>query len=55
MRYYEPMNPPPVHIPVLAQEVIEWLNPQPGQIIVDGTFKSPRAHPAGRTEGPGDA
>src|SRR5436309_1994670 len=38
MRYYEPMNPPPVHIPVLAQEVIEWLNPQPGQIIVDGTL-----------------
>src|SRR3954470_13290443 len=32
------MNAAPVHIPVLAQEVIEWLNPQPGQIFVDGTL-----------------
>ncbi len=27
-----------VHIPVLAAEVIEWLDPQPGKIIVDGTL-----------------
>lgn len=27
-----------VHIPVMANEVIEWLNPQPGQVIVDGTL-----------------
>ncbi len=26
-----------VHIPVLAREILEWLNPKPGQIIVDGT------------------
>jgi len=32
------MNAAPVHIPVLAQEVIQWLNPQPGQVIVDGTL-----------------
>src|SRR5207249_12178741 len=28
----------PIHVPVLAAEIIEWLNPQPGQIIVDGTL-----------------
>src|SRR6266581_4268494 len=28
----------PVHVPVLAAEVIAWLNPQPGQIMVDGTL-----------------
>ena len=27
-----------MHIPVLKQEVIEQLNPQPGQTIVDGSF-----------------
>src|SRR5688572_10332926 len=27
-----------VHVPVLASEVLEWLNPQPGQIVVDGTM-----------------
>ena len=27
-----------VHIPVLSDEVIEWLDPQPGKIIVDGTL-----------------
>lgn len=25
------------HIPVLLAEVVEWLNPQPGQVVVDGT------------------
>jgi 16S rRNA (cytosine1402-N4)-methyltransferase len=29
---------PPLHIPVLASEILDWLNPQPGQIIVDGTL-----------------
>src|SRR5437588_8492654 len=28
----------PIHVPVLATDVIEWLRPQPGQIIVDGTL-----------------
>lgn len=28
----------PLHVPVLADEVIHWLNPQPGQTIVDGTL-----------------
>ncbi|MEO8495822.1 MAG: 16S rRNA (cytosine(1402)-N(4))-methyltransferase RsmH [Planctomycetota bacterium] len=27
-----------VHVPVLANEVMEWLDPQPGKIIVDGTL-----------------
>src|SRR5690349_23069215 len=26
-----------MHVPVLAREVLEWLAPRPGQIIVDGT------------------
>lgn len=26
------------HVPVLTDEVIEWLDPQPGQTLVDGTF-----------------
>jgi len=26
------------HIPVLAREVVEWLDPRPGQMIVDGTL-----------------
>ena len=29
--------PVPLHIPVLAQEVLHYLDPQPGQIIVDAT------------------
>jgi 16S rRNA (cytosine1402-N4)-methyltransferase len=28
----------PIHVPVLAREVLEWLDPRPGQIIVDGTL-----------------
>src|SRR5262245_57410346 len=36
--YYGRMPASPIHVPVLAAEVIEWLNPQPGQIIVDGTL-----------------
>ncbi len=26
------------HVPVLAQEVLEWLDPQPGQVFADGTL-----------------
>jgi len=26
------------HVPVMPNEVIQWLSPQPGQIIVDGTL-----------------
>ena len=29
---------PPLHVPVLSREILDWLNPQPGQIIVDGTL-----------------
>jgi 16S rRNA (cytosine1402-N4)-methyltransferase len=28
----------PIHVPVMPREVMEWLNPQPGQIVVDGTL-----------------
>jgi 16S rRNA (cytosine1402-N4)-methyltransferase len=27
-----------VHVPILLDEVIEWLNPQPGDCLVDGTL-----------------
>lgn len=27
-----------LHVPVMAVEIIEWLRPQPGQILVDGTL-----------------
>jgi 16S rRNA (cytosine1402-N4)-methyltransferase len=29
---------PPLHVPVLAGEVLQWLSPEPGQTIVDGTL-----------------
>jgi 16S rRNA (cytosine1402-N4)-methyltransferase len=32
------MPPAPLHIPVLAAEVLQWLDPQPGQVVVDGTL-----------------
>lgn len=32
------MPSPPIHIPVFPQEVLHWLDPQPGQVIVDGTL-----------------
>ncbi|MFV1968074.1 MAG: 16S rRNA (cytosine(1402)-N(4))-methyltransferase RsmH [Pirellulaceae bacterium] len=28
----------PIHVPVLAEEVLEWLKPEPGQTLVDGTL-----------------
>ena len=31
-------NPFPVHIPVLLDEVVHWLDPRPGAVIVDGTL-----------------
>ena len=30
--------PRPLHIPVLLQEVIEYLNPNPGEFFIDGTL-----------------
>ena len=33
------MEPSPtVHVPVLLREVLEWLDPRPGKILVDGTL-----------------
>lgn len=32
------MTSAPIHISVLPDEVLAWLDPQPGQIIVDGTL-----------------
>jgi 16S rRNA (cytosine1402-N4)-methyltransferase len=29
---------PPIHVPVLPAEVLAWIDPKPGQIIVDGTL-----------------
>jgi 16S rRNA (cytosine1402-N4)-methyltransferase len=31
-------NPAPVHVSVLLHEVVEWLQPRPGETIVDGTL-----------------
>src|SRR4051812_10135200 len=28
----------PVHVPVFPLEIVHWLDPQPGQILVDGTL-----------------
>ncbi|WP_391484813.1 16S rRNA (cytosine(1402)-N(4))-methyltransferase RsmH [Anatilimnocola aggregata] len=28
----------PIHVAVLPAEIVQWLNPQPGQILVDGTL-----------------
>jgi 16S rRNA (cytosine1402-N4)-methyltransferase len=27
-----------IHVPVLAQEILDWLQPAPGKVIVDGTL-----------------
>ncbi len=32
------MESQPLHIPVLPAEIVDWLQPQPGQIIIDGTL-----------------
>jgi len=31
-------DPAPVHVPVLLDEVVRWLDPPPGAVIVDGTL-----------------
>jgi 16S rRNA (cytosine1402-N4)-methyltransferase len=31
-------NPPPIHVPVMVEEVVHWLEPGPGKILVDGTL-----------------
>lgn len=31
-------EPPSVHVPVLLNEVIHWLDPRPGKVLVDGTL-----------------
>jgi 16S rRNA (cytosine1402-N4)-methyltransferase len=28
----------PQHVPVMLKEVLQWLDPQPGQVLVDGTL-----------------
>ena len=28
----------PVHVPVMLAEIVHWLDPQPGQVLVDGTL-----------------
>jgi 16S rRNA (cytosine1402-N4)-methyltransferase len=52
-------QPGAVHVPVLLAEVLHWLDPQPGQVIVDGTLGAgghaaqilPRLQPGGRLIG----
>ena len=31
-------EPPSVHVPVMLEEVLDWLAPRPGMMLVDGTF-----------------
>ena len=31
-------EPSSVHVPVLLEQVLEWLAPQPGMVLVDGTL-----------------
>lgn len=31
------MDQPTVHVPVLVEEVVQWLQPAPGQVVVDAT------------------
>ena len=31
-------DPPSVHVPVLLDHVVHWLQPQPGAVLVDGTL-----------------
>ena len=31
-------DPAPVHVPVMLDEVVRWLDPRPGGVIVDGTL-----------------
>ena len=34
----EPRDGESYHVPVLADEVVEWMAPAPGKLLVDGTF-----------------
>ena len=38
MRHNGSMSSPTVHTSVLPEEILHWLNPQPGQTILDGTL-----------------
>src|SRR5664280_2963885 len=31
-------EPSSVHVPVLLEQVVHWLAPQPGMVLVDGTL-----------------
>ena len=31
-------DPLPTHVPVMLDEVVHWLDPRPGAVIVDGTL-----------------
>ena len=31
-------DPAPVHVPVMLDEIVRWLDPRPGAVIVDGTL-----------------
>jgi len=31
-------EPCPIHVPVMLEEVVRWLGPRPGTIVVDGTL-----------------
>lgn len=52
-------QPSAVHVPVLLEQVLHWLDPQPGHVIVDGTIGAAghaaqivrRIHPDGRLIG----
>ena len=32
------IDPSPVHVPVMLEEILQWLDPRPGRLIVDGTL-----------------
>ena len=34
----EMTEPSSVHVPVLLEQVVQWLDPQPGMVLVDGTL-----------------
>jgi len=32
------VDPSPVHVPVLLQQIVDWLDPKPGMVVADGTL-----------------
>ena len=49
IRHYDMTEPSSVHVPVLLEQVVHWLDPQPGMVLVDGTARRRRPRPgAGR-------